>query len=123
MKPVQLHAPLHAARHGSLGGYTIGLALSLLLTLGSFAAVMTGLIPRGATLVVIVILCVAQLFVQLVFFLHLGASPDQRANTGIFVCTGLLIAVVVAGSLWVTHNANVNMMPTQMSAKRAISHD
>ena len=44
-----------------------------------------------------------------------------RANTGIFVCTALLIAIVVAGSLGVTHNANANMMPTHMSVQRALS--
>jgi cytochrome o ubiquinol oxidase operon protein cyoD len=67
----------------------------------------------------LVLLCVAQLLAQLVFFLHLGSAPDQRANTGIFVCTALLIAIIVAGSLWVTHNANANMMPTHMTVERA----
>ena len=65
----------------------------------------------------------AQLLVQLVFFLHLGSAPDQRSNTGIFICTALLIAIIVGGSLWVTHNANANMMPTRMSVPRALSKD
>ncbi len=58
---------------------------------------------------------------QLVFFLHLGSAPDQRSNTGIFICTALLIAIIVAGSLRVAHNANANMMPTTMSVQRALS--
>ena len=66
---------------------------------------------------------VAQLLVQLVFFLHMGTSPDQRSNLAIFLFTGLVIAIVVCGSLWVMHNANVNMMPTHMSANRAMSAD
>jgi len=41
----------------------------------------------------------------------------------IFVLTMLLIATIVAGSLWVMHNANVNMMPTQLTPERAMSKD
>ncbi|MGR9580663.1 cytochrome o ubiquinol oxidase subunit IV, partial [Pandoraea sputorum] len=34
-----------------------------------------------------------------------------------------LIAIIVAGSLWVMHNANTNMMPTHMSIERAKLRD
>ena len=107
------------ASHGSLKSYTVGLTLSLLLTLASFGAVMLDLLPRPMRLPLVIMLCVAQLLVQLVYFLHMGSSPDQRVNTGIFVCTALLIAIVVAGSLWVMHNANTNMMPMQLSPSEA----
>ena len=123
MKPIQLHAPSRTFHHGNLTGYTIGFGISIVLTLASFGAVMTGLVPRGATMALLVLLCVAQLLVQLVFFLHLGSAPDQRSNTGIFICTALLIAIIVAGSLWVIHNANVNMMPMQMTPERARAKD
>ena len=117
------HDTLHAASHGSMKGYVTGMVLSLVLTLASFAAVMTDAVPRGYGLAAIVVLCVAQLLVQLVYFLHLGTARDQRSNVGIFICTGFLIAVIVGLSLWVMHNANVNMMPTQMSVDRAMAHD
>ena len=121
MKPIQLHAPSRTFHHGNLSGYVIGFVACIALTLASFGAVMTGLLPHGAVMSVLVLLCVVQLLVQLVFFLHLGTAPDQRSNTGIFLCTALLIAIIVAGSLWVTHNANANMMPTNMSVQRALS--
>jgi len=114
---------LHHASHGSLKGYVTGMVLSLVLTLASFAAVMTDVLPRGWGLAVIVVLCIGQLIVQLAYFLHLGTARDQRSNVGIFVCTGFLIAVIVGLSLWVMHNANVNMMPKQMSVERAMAHD
>jgi cytochrome o ubiquinol oxidase operon protein cyoD len=117
------HEAKTASPHGSMKSYVVGFILSLGLTIASFAAVMTGVLPRSAMLGTIVVLCVVQLVVQLVYFLHMGTAPDQRENTAIFVCTGLLIVIVVAGSLWVMHNANVNMMPTQMSTERAISRD
>jgi cytochrome o ubiquinol oxidase operon protein cyoD len=113
----------HSSAHGSIGSYTVGLALSVVLTLASFGVVMTGVVPQHLRLAAIVLFCVAQLLVQLVYFLHLGTAKDQRDNTVVFVCTGLVIAIVVAGSLWVIHNANVNMMPTNMSPERAMSHE
>ena len=113
----------HDAAHASMRGYVTGFALSVALTLAAFGAVMSGALPPGAGLPLIVGLCVAQLLVQLVFFLHLGIGGGQRGNTAIFACTFGLIVIVVAGSLWVMHNADLNMMPTQMSIERARAKD
>ena len=128
MKPTHQHSspgsgPGHTASHGSVTSYVVGFVLSMVLTLASFAAIMTDAVPHGMRLTAIVVLCVAQLVLQLVCFLHLGSAPGQRENTAVFVCTALLIAIVVAGSLWVMHNANVNMMPMQMTKERAMAHD
>ncbi|HXO99739.1 MAG TPA: cytochrome o ubiquinol oxidase subunit IV [Luteibacter sp.] len=113
----------HAQAHGSMRSYVAGFILSVALTLASFGAVMSGVLPSQVRLPLIVVLCVAQLFVQLVYFLHLGSARSQRANTAIFACTTFLIAIVVAGSLWVMHNANVNMMPMPMSVHQAMMHE
>lgn len=118
------HSPAaHDAAHGSLKSYIAGFLLSLLLTAGSFGAVMSGVVPQATILPAIVTLAVVQLLVQLILFLHLGSAVEQRSNTVIFVLTGLLIAIIVAGSLWVMHNANANMMPMQMSVERAMAKD
>ena len=109
--------------HGSRRGYVIGFLLSGLLTAGSFAAVMAGLVPHAWRMGLLTTLAVAQLIVQLVYFLHLGSARAQRDNTGIFLCTAFLIAIVVAGSLWVMHNANVNMMPMDMSQHDAMMRE
>jgi cytochrome o ubiquinol oxidase operon protein cyoD len=97
--------------------------LSLGLTALSFGVVMSGLVPGDMILPAITALAVVQLLVQLVLFLHLGTAPEQRNNTTIFILTILLIATVVGGSLWVIHNANVNMMPTGMSVDQARTWD
>ncbi|MDR3098527.1 MAG: cytochrome o ubiquinol oxidase subunit IV [Paraburkholderia sp.] len=117
------HGRGHDNSHGSLKSYMIGTMLSLVLTLLSFGVVMYHLVSPETGLVAIVVLCVAQLVVQLVYFLHVGTARSQRANTGIFVCTAFLIVVIVGLSLWVMHNANVNMMPTQISIERALARD
>ncbi|MDB5551586.1 MAG: cytochrome o ubiquinol oxidase subunit [Rhizobium sp.] len=116
------HTSHHAAQeasHGSLATYAVGFLLSLGLTALSFGAVMTGVLSSDMMLPAIAVLAVIQLLVQLVFFLHLGTAPEQRNNTVIFILTVMLITTIVAGSLWVMHNANINMMQTQMSPERA----
>jgi cytochrome o ubiquinol oxidase subunit IV len=117
------HHNAHADAHASLNAYVTGFILSLGLTVLSFGAIMTDVLPRELMLPVITFLAVVQLLVQLLFFLHLGAAPEQRNNTVIFLLTTLLIATVVGGSLWAMHNANVNMMPTQLSLERARAKD
>lgn len=98
------------AGHGSLKSYIVGFILSIVLTLLSFGCVMSGAVPHDLIVPGIVVFCVAQVLVQLVFFLHLSAAPGQRNNLVIGVFTVLIIAIVVVGSLWVLHNMNVNMM-------------
>jgi cytochrome o ubiquinol oxidase operon protein cyoD len=107
------------AAHGSFTSYLAGFVICLVLTGLSFGVVTSRMIPHDRLFPTITGLAVAQLIVQLIFFLHLGTAPEQRNNTVIFVLTGMLIAIVVAGSPWVMHNANTNMMPTHMSIERA----
>jgi cytochrome o ubiquinol oxidase operon protein cyoD len=117
------HEATHEAAHGDLPTYVTGFALSLVLTALSFGAVMSGLVPHGMILPAISLLAVAQLVVQLIFFLHLGASREQRSNSVILTLTVLLVVVIVGGSLWVMHNANENMMPKQMTPAAAMAHE
>jgi cytochrome o ubiquinol oxidase operon protein cyoD len=100
--------------HGSLKTYVIGFALSLILTVLSFGCVMSGSVPPHLVVPGIVAFCIAQLLVQLAFFLHLSAAPGQRDNLSIGVFTLLIIAIVVVGSLWVMHNMNAYMMPSSL---------
>ena len=113
----------HADAHGSMKSYLAGFGLSILLTAASFGVVMADVVPHQSRLAAIVLLCLLQLLVQLVYFLHMGSAPSRRVNTGVFACTLFLIVVLVGGSLWVMHNADVNMMPTDMSQQGARNHE
>ncbi|NOW47741.1 cytochrome o ubiquinol oxidase operon protein cyoD [Novosphingobium sp. SG751A] len=113
----------HTSSHGTAASILWGFLLSLILTALAFGAVMGGAVPRGAVLPAITLLAVAQLIVQLVFFLHLGPRQGQRGNTAIFLMTAMLIGIVVSGSLWVMYNANHNMSPTQMTIAAARNRD
>lgn len=109
------HSDAHQhSAHGSLKTYVVGFALSLILTVLSFGCVMSGAVPQHLVVPGIVVFCIAQLLVQLVFFLHMSAAPGQRDNLSIGVFTLLIIAIVVVGSLWVMHNMNLYMMHPAM---------
>ena len=97
--------------HGSLKSYTVGFVLSIVLTLISFWIVLGGAVAHDSIELWLALFAVIQLLVQLGFFLHLGANPEQRQNTAIFMFTALVLCIAVGGSLWVMHNANVLMMP------------
>lgn len=100
----------HNIPHGSVRDYLWGLFWSLLLTAIPFALVMVGGFDTGLTLVIILLCAIAQIFVQLVFFLHMNTSNEQMWNTvsGVFVV--LIIAVVVLGSIWIMNHLNHNML-------------
>ncbi|ESP93154.1 MULTISPECIES: cytochrome o ubiquinol oxidase subunit IV [Pseudoalteromonas] len=98
------------AAHGSVKEYTIGLLLSLVLTAIPFLVVMYDLASPALTLGVILVTAIAQLFVQLVFFLHMNSSSEQIWNTTSAAFIVLTVAIVVIGSIWIMEHLNHNML-------------
>ena len=97
------------AAHGSFKQYTIGFILSIILTLIPFGMVMAGM-TGGLVIATIAITAIAQVIVQLVFFLHLNGSEQQRWDSIAFIYTILTIAILLIGSVWVMTNLHANMM-------------
>lgn len=94
----------------SFGPYIIGFILSLLLTLAAYFLVQQhiggqqAVFSRQVVIGAVGLLAVLQLIVQAVFFLHLGRESKPRWNLMIFLFTGLVILIVVFGSLWIIQN-------------------
>jgi cytochrome o ubiquinol oxidase operon protein cyoD len=61
-------------------------------------------------LAAIMALAVAQLAVQLIFFLHLGEEKRPRWRLISVVCAVTVVLIVVGGSIWIMANLNYNMM-------------
>ena len=92
--------------------YTIGLFLAVVLTATSFWVANTSLIwPPGVPLG-LAVLGIAQMGVHLVFFLHITTGPDNTNNVLALAFGVLIVALVIAGSLWIMANLNANMMPS-----------
>jgi cytochrome o ubiquinol oxidase operon protein cyoD len=99
----------------TLGGYSTGLLLSILLTAVPFGLVMSGAVSAAVAVPVCVALAVVQMVVHLRYFLHMNGSSDNTWNNAAFVFAVIVVAILVAGSLWVMHNMDVNMMPGMMT--------
>ena len=98
------------AGHATVKGYLIGFVLAVILTAIPFKMVMDGGYSHQTVLVTVMALAVVQIVVHLIYFLHLDSSSEQRWNVMALAFTALILLIVVAGSLWIMHNMNANMM-------------
>ena len=95
---------------GSIQSYVIGLALSTLLTVASFGLPATGLVWGPGVPVALAVLAIAQMGVHLVFFLHITTAPDDTNNVLALAFGVLIVALLIAGSLFIMANLN-SMLP------------
>ncbi len=95
---------------GQLGSYLIGLALATLLTIVSFYIARTTLVWQPSIPVAIGVLAIAQMGVHLVFFLHISTGADNVNNVMALAFGVLIVALIIAGSLWIMAHMNHNMM-------------
>lgn len=108
---------------GSLKSYVTGFLLSLLLTFVAYWLVVEQDISGGSLVAAILVLAVLQLLVQLVFFLHLGRESRPRWNLLAFLFAGLVVLIIVVGSIWIMNNLNYNMMSPQTTDKHIIEDE
>ena len=94
---------------GTMKSYTLGFFLSIGLTLAAYFVVDKHLLTGWDVLLVIMGLAFIQLWVQLIFFLHLGQEDKPRWNLLALLSTGSLILIVIVGSLWIMQNLSYHM--------------
>lgn len=98
--------------HGTMGQLMIGFALAAVLTLIPFALIMGEVEMSRTTLIGIIMgLGALQILVHLVYFLHVNRDAEEGWTLSASIFAVLILAIVLAGSLWVMHNMNDNMMP------------
>ncbi|MEM9438325.1 MAG: cytochrome o ubiquinol oxidase subunit IV [Pseudomonadota bacterium] len=117
----------HDDHHGHGGhpqstyrGYAIGFALSVLLTVIPFGIVMFDLMENavGWAIAIIFVLGGIQILVHVQYFLHvtLGAEDGWQAMSLAF--TGVLLVIILGGSIWVMFHLEENMMPAHELIER-----
>lgn len=102
--------PQESAGHWVLNS-NVGLGLSVVLTAAAFWAASADIIYGPAIPVALVVLAIAQMGVHLVFFLHVTTGPDNTNNVLALAFGVLVVFLIVAGSIWIMHHLNHNMMP------------
>ncbi len=96
--------------------YVIGLFLATVLTVASFwVASGTALLYGPGVLMGLAALAIAQMGVHLVFFLHITTGADNTNNALALAFGGLIVGLVIAGSVWIMYHLNANMaLPSNM---------
>ncbi len=103
--------------HGAMKSYVIGFILSLVFTFIPYNLVVNQTITGTALLATILGFALAQMIVQITFFLHLGRGPKPRWNLYFFVATVGIILIVVGGSIMIISNLHYNMSPSDQTKK------
>jgi cytochrome o ubiquinol oxidase subunit IV len=109
----------HQASHGSYKSYMTGFILSVILTAIPFWMVMTGAIENKALMAGLVMAIGAvQIVVHMIYFLHMNTKSEGGWTIMALMFTVTIVVIALAGSLWVMHHLNVNMMPMGADAMR-----
>lgn len=119
------HTAEHDAHHDDVGyhatvkGYVVGFLLSVVLTAIPFWLVMGKVLPTpGLTAIVILAFAAVQVVVHMVYFLHLNAKVEGGWSMLALVFTIAVVAILMAGSIWVMYHLNTNMMPVDPQMMR-----
>lgn len=100
------------AYHATPRGYLTGFALSVVLTALPFWLVMGKVLPTPMLTSAAVLACAAvQVVVHMLYFLHMNAKVEQGWSLLALIFTVVLVVIMLAGSVWVMHHLNTNMMP------------
>lgn len=106
------HSHGHEAGHGSFQGYMTGFILSVILTAIPFWLVMAGVLEsKLLTAVLVMGIGVVQILVHMIYFLHMNPRSEGGWTLMALIFTLIIVGIALAGSLWVMHHLNANMMP------------
>jgi cytochrome o ubiquinol oxidase subunit IV len=105
---------MSVAKQGSVFSYSIGFILSLFFTLIPYIMATRDVADDWVVPIALAIFAIGQVFVQLVFFLHLGQESKPRWKNFSFAFMVMVVVILVFGSLWVMNNLNYHTMsPTE----------
>jgi len=111
-QPHDSHEMHDDGTHFTVRGYATGFLLSVLLTAIPFWLVMDQVIAdSGTTAIVLLCFAAVQIVVHMIYFLHMNTRSEGGWNMLALIFTLVLVVIVLAGSLWVMHHLNSNMMP------------
>ncbi len=105
--PAEGHIP-----HGDFRSYMTGFVLSVILTAIPFALVMSGgFESRAVTALVVLLFAVIQIVVHMIYFLHMDLHAEGGWTVISLMFTLIVLIICLAGTIWVMHNMDSNMMP------------
>jgi cytochrome o ubiquinol oxidase operon protein cyoD len=116
--------PAHAGNHGdedeldhdtlhiTVGGYVTGFVLSVILTAIPFWLVMAKVFSNPTVTTFIILgFAIVQIYVHMVFFLHMTSKAEGGWTWMSLIFTLVLLTIVLSGSVWIMYHLNENTMP------------
>lgn len=111
----------HVEYHGSMRDYVIGFVLSVILTAIPFWLVMGDVLgDKTSTAIAVMGLGAVQIVVHMIYFLHMNSRSEGGWTMLALIFTLVLVVITLAGSLWVMHHMNTNMMPMSVHDARSM---
>lgn len=95
--------------HKIAGAYVWGFAVSLVLTLLAYELVTQHTLSYPLLVGAIITAAIIQFVVQVYCFLHIGPDSDTRERLFALLFAGLIIFILIAGSLWIMFDLNGRM--------------
>src|SRR5262249_39649023 len=104
----------HDTLHITVRGYVTGFVLSVVLTAIPFWLVMSRVFDNPTvTTFVILGFAIVQIYVHMVFFLHMTSKAEGGWTWMSLIFTIVLVVITLSGSLWVMYHLKTNMtVPT-----------
>ncbi len=100
----------HHKWNSKLSPSIIGFILSILCTYAAYWIASGHLLKGAAFFALIAGLGVLQIIFQLIFFFHLGVESKPRWNLAMFLFMGLVVFLIIGGSIWIMYQLNYNTM-------------
>ncbi|MEM1160570.1 MAG: cytochrome o ubiquinol oxidase subunit IV [Pseudomonadota bacterium] len=109
----------HGAQ-ASYRSYLIGFVLAVILTVIPFWIVIGEVeIGLGWALFIIFGLGALQIMVHVYYFLHVTLRAEDGWQAMSLIFTGVILIIILAGSIWVMFHLHENMMPAHELIQRA----
>jgi len=106
------HASAAGEVHGTFSGYMTGFILSVILTAIPFWLVMGDVFAsKQLTAMLVMGIGAVQIVVHMIYFLHMSPNSEGGWTLMALIFTLIIVGIALAGSLWVMHHLNENMMP------------
>jgi cytochrome o ubiquinol oxidase operon protein cyoD len=111
----------HDTLHITVGGYVTGFVLAVILTAIPFWLVM-GKVLESPTVTTFIILALAmvQIYVHMVFFLHMTSKAEGGWAWMSLIFTLVLLVITLSGSLWIMYHLKTNTMPLMPEQARKL---
>jgi cytochrome o ubiquinol oxidase operon protein cyoD len=102
----------HDTLHITVSGYVTGFVLAVILTAIPFWLVMGKVLESTtATTFIILGLAMVQIYVHMVFFLHMTSKAEGGWAWMSLIFTLVLLVITLSGSLWIMYHLKTNTMP------------